>query len=223
MRRWVSDRLLGGREVWVEDAFSSKVTRGNALGDDLTISRSGGLSEKVAIERRKEEAKVAKVKAAADDAMPPPWWDPPSLGYCPPSQRDERVTAARAVLARCGAKRVGGAEYTDDDLAELREACAAAGSSVADRVRPETARVGIYKAGVEFALDAAARRTSTSTIGPPAQFLTGLSDDIGVAPGKAGRTVTAAVAARIRAELLQAGAQRRWGHGFRVKGLRVRG
>ena len=98
---------------------------------------------------------------------------------------------ARAVLARCGAKRVGGAEYTVADLADLRDACAAANTSVADRVRPESARNGIYKAGVEFALDAAALRTSTSMIGPPTKFLSGLAEDIGVAPGKAGRVVSA--------------------------------
>ena len=98
---------------------------------------------------------------------------------------------ARAVLARCGAKRVGGAEYTAGDLADLRDACAAANTSVADRVRPESARNGIYKAGVEFALDAAALRTSTSMIGPPTKFLSGLAEDIGVVPGKAGRVVSA--------------------------------
>jgi hypothetical protein len=149
--------------------------------------------------------------AKAIDQMPPAWWDPPSLGYCPASQIDARVTAARTALARCGAKRVAGAEYTEADLAELREACAAAGTGVAAYVKPESARLGIYKAGVEFALDAAGLRTSTGIIGPATKFLTGLAEDIGITPGKAGRRVTAAVAARVRAELLQAGAQRRQG------------
>lgn len=208
--RWVSDRLLGGREVWVEDRYSRPI-RGNALADDLTISPTGGLSEKAAIEKRREESKAKAEAAKARDATPPPWWDPPSLGYCPESQREARVTAARAVLARCGAKRVGGAEYTAADLADLRETCQAANASVAEWVRPESARTGIYKAGVEFALDAASLRTMTSMIGPPTKFLTGLAEDIGVKPGKAGRMVNAAVAARVRAELLQAGAQRRQG------------
>ena len=48
-------------------------------------------------------------------------------------------------------------------------------------------------------------------IGPPTTFLTGLAEDVGFAPGKAGRAVAAAVAARVRAELLQAGAQMRQG------------
>ena len=30
----------------------------------------------------------------ANDAVPPPWWDPPSLGYCPPAQKEARITAA---------------------------------------------------------------------------------------------------------------------------------
>ena len=50
--------MRGGREVWVEDKYSGRPIRGNALGEELTISTSGGLSEKAAIERRKEEAKA---------------------------------------------------------------------------------------------------------------------------------------------------------------------
>ena len=118
---------------------------------------------------------------------------------------------ARAVLARCSSKRVNGSEYTAADLADLRDACQAANTSVADRVRPESARIGIYKSAVEFAIDAASLRTSTSLIGVPTQFLSGLADDVGVPPGKAGTYVAAAVASRTRAELLQAGAQRRQG------------
>lgn len=60
---WVSDRLLGGREVWVEDAYDGRPRRGNALGEDLTISPTGGLSEKAAIERRKEEARAGLSRA----------------------------------------------------------------------------------------------------------------------------------------------------------------
>ena len=54
-------------------------------------------------------------------------------------------------------------------------------------------------------------RSSTRAIGVPATFLTGLADDVGVAPGRAARLVDAAVAARTRGELLQAGAQVRAG------------
>lgn len=206
--RWVKDRTLGGREIWVEDRYA-KGARGNALAESL--STSTGLSEAADKARRKEEAKAAAAAAAASDAVEPAWWSPPSSGYCPESQREARLTRARAALAALGAKRVGGQNYTEADLADLRDACAAAGASVADRVKPESARAGIFKAGVEFALEAAARRSSTGMIGPPTTFLTGLAEDVGFAPGKAGRAVVAAVAARVRAELLQAGAQMRQG------------
>ena len=106
-------------------------------------------------------------------------------------------------------KRVSGLQYNEGDLAALREACAEARASVADRVKPESARTGIYKSAVEFAIDAAARRSSTGVIGVPTKFLTGIADDVGIQPGKAGRLVAAAVAARTRAELLQAGAELR--------------
>ena len=139
----------------------------------------------------------------------PKWWDPPSPGYCPESVKDQRVLQARAVYAALSNKRVSGLQYNEGDLVALRESCAGAACSVSDRVKPESAKSGIFKAAVEFAIDAAARRSSTGVIGVPTKFLTGIAGDVGVVPGKAGRLVTAAVAARVRAELLQAGAELR--------------
>mmetsp|Transcript_34936 Transcript_34936/g.85604 ORF Transcript_34936/g.85604 Transcript_34936/m.85604 type:complete len:274 (-) Transcript_34936:533-1354(-) len=200
---------MGGREIWVEDIYSARGARGSALSDSL--GGASAYSEKAANERKKEEGKLVKAAAAAEDALEPPWWDAPSPGYCPPAAAEARLTVARTKLSTLGAKRIGGAEYNVADLADLREACAMADASVADRVRPDSARTGIFRAGIEFALDAAALRTTTSAIGLPAKFLTGLAGDVGVVPGKAGRAVTAAVAARVRSDLLQAGAARRQG------------
>ena len=121
-----------------------------------------------------------------EDAAEPRWWDPPSPGYCPESQREQRLLAARAVYAALSNKRVSGLQYNEGDLAALRDACAEARASVADRVKPESARVGIYKSAVEFAIDAAARRSSTGVIGVPTKFLTGIADDVGIRPGKPG-------------------------------------
>ena len=121
------------------------------------------------------------------------------------------MTNARRILAQLSAKRVSGSSYTAADLADLRDACSLANASVSDKVRPESAKTGIFKAGVEFALDATAKRSQTGIIGDPVVFLSGLSEDVGVTPGKAGRLVSAAVAARLRADLLQAAAQRRTG------------
>ena len=42
----------------MEDKYSGRPIRGNALGEELTVSRSGGLSEKAALERQREEAKA---------------------------------------------------------------------------------------------------------------------------------------------------------------------
>ena len=112
----------------MEDAALRPV-RGNALADSLGAST--GLSEKASIERRKEEWKVERAAAAATQLLEPPWWDSPSPGYCPASEKEARVTAARTVLSRLSSKRVGGSEYSVGDLADLRDACAAAAASVA--------------------------------------------------------------------------------------------
>ena len=209
--RWVKDRTLGGREIWVEDKYRAKRAFGGAMDDILAEPGGyvGGVSERAANERKAAEEKKARAQAIADDQAEPKWWDPPSPGYCPESVKDQRVLQARAVYAALSNKRVSGLQYNEGDLVALRESCAGAACSVSDRVKPETAKSGIFKAAVEFAIDAAARRSSTGVIGVPTKFLTGIAGDVGVVPGKAGRLVTAAVAARVRAELLQAGAELR--------------
>ena len=174
------------------------------------ISPAAGSRRRREIAARREEARAREQKRRNADLVEPAWWSPPAPGYCPSAEGRAR-DGARAALAKLNTKRVGGAAYDETDLADLRDACASARASVADRVKPESARTGIYKAGVEFALDAAKARSSTRAIGVPATFLTGLADDVGVAPGRAARLVDAAVAARTRGELLQAGAQVRAG------------
>ena len=209
--RWVTDRSLGGREVWVEDKYAvGRGARGNALAEDLAYV-DPLRSEAAAKAKAKEEEKAAKAAAAASEMVEPEWWRRPSPGYCPPAQRDHRLRLAKARLATLSSKRVSGIGYTAADLADLRDACASANASVAEFVKPSSAATGIFKAAVEFALDACAQRSAAGTVGEPRTFLSGLSDDVGVKPGKAGRLVAAAVAARLRSDLLQAAAQKRQG------------
>ena len=208
--RWVTDRSLGGREVWVEDIYSGRGARGNALAEDLAYV-DPLRSEAAAKAKAKEAEKAAKAAAAASEMVEPEWWRRPSPGYCPPAQRDHRLRLAKARLATLSSKRVGGIEYTAADIADLRDACASANASVAEFVRPSSAATGIFKAAVEFALDACAQRSAAGTVGEPRTFLSGISDDVGVKPGRAGRLVAAAVAARLRSDLLQAAAQKRQG------------
>lgn len=209
--RWVTDRSLGGREVWVEDKYAvGRGARGNALAEDLAYV-DPQRSEAAAKARAKEEAQLKKAAAAALEAREPEWWRRPSPGYCPPAQRESRMRVAKSKLATLSSKRVGGVEYTAADIADLRDACASANASVAEFVRPSSAATGIFKAAIEYALDACKQRTSTGVVGEPRTFLSGLSEDVGVPPGKAGRLVNAAVAARLRSDLLQAAAQKRQG------------
>ena len=209
--RWVTDRSLGGREVWVEDKYAvGRGARGNALAEDLAYV-DPLRSEAAAKARAKEEAQLKKAAAAALEAREPEWWRRPSPGYCPPAQRESRMRVAKSKLATLSSKRVGGVEYTAADIADLRDACASANASVAEFVRPSSAATGIFKAAIEYALDACKQRTSTGVVGEPRTFLSGLSEDVGVPPGKAGRLVNAAVAARVRSDLLQAAAQKRQG------------
>ena len=213
--RWVkaeplgAARFLGGGPI--RQGRARKRARRGVASTRLDRSLAEGAADKGGDE--KEEAKAAAIRRRRFAARRgPAWWSPPSSGYCPESRAsslDARARSGRRLWAQSAS---AVKKLHREDLADLRDACAAAGASVADTsFKPESARGGIFKAGVEFALEAAARRSSTGMIGPPTTFLTGLAEDVGFAPGKAGRAVAAAVAARVRAELLQAGAQMRQG------------
>lgn len=208
--RWVTDRSLGGREVFVEDIYSGRGARGNPLADTLQYA-DNSRSEKMANQAADEEKQKARQEKLVTEAVPPSWWRYPQPGYCPENQKADLLQNARRVLAKLSSKRIAGTSYSEYDLADLRDACALAGASVADRVKPKSATTGLFKAGVSFAVDAAARRSQTGVIGDPQTFLSGLAGDVGVTPGKAGRLVQAAVAAKLRADLLQAAAQKRSG------------
>ena len=64
--RWVKDRTLGGREIWVEDKYRAKRSFGGAMDDILAEPGGyvGGVSERAANERKAAEAKEAKAQGS---------------------------------------------------------------------------------------------------------------------------------------------------------------
>ena len=129
-RRRARGRGDGSRIApWEAGRSGSRTSTAPPLGATLAArwtrlaepTYSGGLSERAANERKAKEAKERREAKAAEDAAEPRWWDPPSPGYCPESQREQRLLAARAVYAALSNKRVSGLRYNEGDLAALRE------------------------------------------------------------------------------------------------------
>ena len=151
--RWVKDRTLGGREIWVEDRYA-KGARGNALAES---SRPRPVSPEAADKaRRKEEAKAA----AGRRPRATPW--NPRGGAHP------RPGTARSLSTKLKATRASGAGGFGRKARRRSKLHRGGPRRFARRVRgggrvrrgrgqTESARAGIFKAGVEFALEAAAR------------------------------------------------------------------
>jgi len=197
--RWVKDRTLGGKEVWVP--YGSGGSRDNPLGGGAP---GGALSE------RAMRAKEKPAEAPAP-APPPSWWDPEPARYVSDAARAAGPMNAKAVLsAMTDAKVSRGVEFSATSLVALRRACAEGGTTVS--AGAATQRDAVYRAGVEAAIDAATSGSVALLDGAtPGRFVSALAGDLSVPQGRAVTMVHAGVAARTRGILVQAGAKLRQG------------
>lgn len=207
--RWVGDRSLGGRQVWVPYETAASRDSIRRLESALDDAPDGGASNAAKMSATAAAAAAAKAKAAAKAL--PDWWTEPTPQYVPPGRADDLVKLARAQGAKLAQKRVGGAGFSPESIADFRNACAAAGSggAAATSVGPESARLAVFRAAAEFAVDDALRGQSgalSSFNTPVGPFLVGLCDDLALTPTKCVSVVTASVAVRVRGALVQAGA-----------------
>lgn len=209
--RWVIDRSLGGRTIWVPDArdkFRDERRRLEGALDALP----GEASDATA--RNAGRAANASSQRAAKEL--PKWWVEPTPQYVPPGRKEELVQAARAEGAKLARKRVSGVGFSADDIADFRTACAAAGERgcAVKSVGPESARVAVFRAAADFAVTDAMRGQAGATSSfntPVGPFLVGLSDDLELDPQKCVSIVMADVAVRVRGVIIQASAGLRSG------------
>lgn len=205
--RWVGDRSLGGRQVWVpasEDRYREERRRLEGALDELP----GDASRPRASVQAPASSSDAAKKSEADL---PAWWVQPSPQYVPPGRKESLILSARTEGANLARKRVNGSGISPEDLADFRSACAAAGERgcAAKSVGPEGARVAIFRAAADYAVTDAmsGRAGATSSFNAPVgQFLVGLSDDLNLEPRKCVSVVMADVAVRVRGAVVQAGA-----------------
>ncbi|GAU12075.1 hypothetical protein TSUD_00410 [Trifolium subterraneum] len=183
------DRSLGGKEVVV----------------GLTPIHNNKSSPSAPIKRSFKNNKVASQRKL------PKWWptvnnNANSFDLDVDEQEEYKRDAYRLVRAIIDS-RMAAKDISQSDIIQLRQLCRNSGVQVS--VEPTNMRDSLYRASVNFVLDACSSAPTYSTSVPingedSQQFLAGFAENIGLEYVRAATIVSAAVAARTRSCLLQA-------------------
>lgn len=210
--RWVRDRSLGGKMVFIPNGAAGTSTTRPLWEDDdefsselVTAAASGAVS--------------AVSAGASTDATPqelvPEWWSPPSsASYVSAGRKEELHKQAKAALRQLeDAKMLRGEDYSLSGMVALRSLCSQAGG-LQVRAHTESGRDAILRAAVRAAINASLRSSNpASALGgyEPGRFVSGLAHDLAVPDKRAVTIVHAEVAATCRGALIDAEAAYRIG------------
>jgi hypothetical protein len=220
--RWVRDRSLGGKLVFVPDATDAPTKRPSWQDDDdfttelasAAAVRAGGLG--VASTSAAAATRAANNIIVED--VEPTWWAPPApVGYVSASRKEDMVKQSKQIKRQLEDSKLRGEEYSLSDLITLRRICHE-GGGISIKPSTESGRDAILRAGVRFAMQAALRPNPSSDLGgyEPGRFISGLAGDLTV-PSKRAITIThGEVAATCRGALIDAEAAFRAGDQNRV-------
>jgi hypothetical protein len=224
--KWVIDRSLGGRKVWVPDGDASR--RGSKLSersalDEVYYSSSSSSSptssstSKSTISRTFEDEDEDKEKQNL-----PTWWvESPflrtSIGGIDKQRKADLLQDAKRSASFLSAARINGVQWTSEMILDFHSACAAALKcypyeeknkyrlSIAKSVGPENARVQLYRQASEIAVeDCVGNRSGvSSSFGMDVNiFVVGLSYFLNIPTKTAINIVRSSCAVKIRNLLL---------------------
>ncbi|POO03375.1 phosphoribosylformylglycinamidine synthase [Trema orientale] len=194
------DRSLGGKEVVVgtRGEFDSSGRKGfGGLSNPLEPAKEGlnGRSERVL----RNWVRVGK--------RLPKWW--PKLEQNRDSMVDKQdyQREANRLIRAITDNRLSGKDIVEHDIIQLRQICRTSGVRVS--FDTTNTRDSFYRTSVDYVLNVCGRAPSHSSIiqidGEDVRlFVAGLAENIGLENTRAGRIVSAAVAARTRSRFLQA-------------------
>lgn len=213
--RWVRDRSLGGKMVWIEDAEGAWQAGRDATRSPLDMPGEEGVGLPGVVQTR-EGAALTKSKVQASGASRyerPEWWV-----YQPPlpvseATRLECKKRAKTILKELEyAKVVQGKDYEVLSLIELFQACKEGGTDVASSVKTAATRDALLRAAVHASLKQAATGSGQLSASVSVRsFVCGLAAALGVPEERTVTIVHAAVAADLRARLLDVAASQRAG------------
>ncbi|KAI3435813.1 hypothetical protein D9Q98_001871 [Chlorella vulgaris] len=219
--KWVRDRSLGGKMVFIADDFepagaAPASRRARPLWDDDSAGSAGAAAASGSTAGGDADAGPWATAAppTASTAAEPDWWQPPNFAvYSTASRKEELQRQARGVLRQLeDGKLLQGLDYPVSGLVALRTLCQEAGGYQV-KARTESGRDSMLRAGVRAAISAA-QEAAYSLLGGdmPAKFVCGLAHDLGVPDKRAATIVHAEVAAVCRSALIDAEAAYRAGN-----------
>ena len=222
--KWVIDRSLGGRKVWVPDSDASrrakKLSERSALDEVYYNSSSSTTTTSAStISRNLEGEGVDEEK---EQQNLPTWWiESPflhtSIGGIDKQRKADLLQDARRSASYISAARINGVQWTSDMILDFHTACAAALKcypyeeknkyrlSIAKSVGPENARVQLYRQASEIAVeDCVGNRSGvSSSFGMDVNvFMVGLSYFLNIPTKVAINIVRSSCAAKTRNLLL---------------------
>lgn len=211
--KWVKDRSLGGKEIFVE----AEDYAGSSVASDEKTKRwrkaldLPGASPLDDPNLRSESTYGAKPASAAVPTLqePPTWWETSPPAYVPEAQREARQRQSQMVLKRVLDKRLAGKDIDEFDLLELRQSCQDNNTVV--KIPQESIRDSVYRTAVDVVLTVAARGTTVVGSSTPRRFVCGLAEDLAIAETRAADMLRAGQAAKVRGLLLSAAASIRKG------------
>ncbi|XP_061994422.1 uncharacterized protein LOC133712333 [Rosa rugosa] len=200
------DRSLGGKEVVV-----ARIEKPRAEEVSVKKNRGLGILDTPLSSVRKSSVfagmeRVFKNRVRFGEKLPQ-WWptttSQPILGV----DNEEHQREANRLVRAITDNRMSGKDIMEDDIIHLRQICRTYGVRVS--FDTTNTRDSLYRVSVDFVLNVCSRAPSYSKgveiEGEDArQFIAGLAENIGLENVRAGRIVSAAVAARTRSCFLQA-------------------
>ena len=204
--RWVYDRSLGGRKVWVPDATAAELGGGGALPDAMSDVDFDRLAAAASSKAAGSSGSSGSGGAAADAQWEPPaWWDRPGvLPVGSEAERAARFAEAERLLRRVEAAKNRGEDFDLDAILALRSACMAAGGASLE-ARTVGARDAIFRAAVDAGVRACLEPGSVDLGGySPLKLAAGVASDVSLPERRAVSTLQGAVAGACRGRIVDA-------------------
>lgn len=213
--RWVRDRSLGGKLVFIPD--SEPVTQSSFTPESsprpLWSDADWGVEEKPSTGSTWRDITPGTTDSK-QHRVTPEWWAPPApLRGVIASRKADLASQARATLKVLeDAKLLRGEDYSLDGLVRLRQLCHE-GGGITVRPHTESGRDAMLRAAVKYSIQQASQgRIGLELAGyEPGRFISGLATDLGVPEARAITITHAEVAATCRSALIDAEAAYRSG------------
>lgn len=219
--RWVYDRSLGGKKVYVPGGSKSQRP---LWGDDLIPASQSDFTAAANALPYKDSVRSDSSSSSGSygtengskrersQAVIPEWWVPPRFTvYTTPSRQEELQKQAKAVLRELEDSKLQGLDYPLSSLLALRTLCQE-GGGLQVKPRTENGRDAMLRTGVRASMESAMEGSRGLLTGvEPARFVSGLAHDLGVPDTRAVTITHAEVAAASRALLIASEAAYRSG------------